>query len=312
MSLKEEVMGNVLEKLKGWDASKILPLIEAFPGEKEGAEAVLRGEKRIILEDIIRKFFDHTGRAIPSHLGITAKVCDENRDFHAELPELSCTEIREQVASFFSKGTEFAETGRFEDETAALKEKYFDHELIGNFFQRAQRIIFPKHDARKNYGASLQGLILPAVERAYKKSFPERKFTNYRDGNLTGNVKIIPKTGHEDLVSLMAEKSVSAWYSPNPFQGFSIFAQREAMKVLTQYGWFALAGGIDTGIVMATYAGAMARDFHTPVYTCGSISWRSAGCSLGFGAHGGGFGFAHTGRLSDAFDGYSGGLVLFR
>jgi hypothetical protein len=282
-------------------------------GGQEVMERILSDEYDVKIELIkkIRKLLDHTGRCIPMHFGIESNVCDENRNFHVEIPELSCAEIREQTAKFFPKETEFAEVSRFEDETATLKEKYTGHELVGNFFQRARRIVLPKHDVRKNYGASMQDFILPAVERAYKKSFPARNFVNYRKNDLVGNVSIIPGTGHDGLISLMSEKSVSAWYSPNPFQGFSIFAQREAMKILTQYG-FALAGGIDTGVAIVAYVESMARDFNTPVCTCGAVSWRSAGYSRGFDADGGGFGFGSAGLLAGASGSDSGGLVLFR
>ena len=300
----------VLEKLRGIDPGKMLAIVDLF-GSRENLDACLRGEKKMTLEDVIRKLFDHTGRCIPPHLGITAKVCDENRNFHVELPELGCAELREQIASFFPKGTEFAEANRIEDETGALYEEFSSHELVGNFFKRAKRIVFPKHDARENYGASMQKFILPAVAKAYAQSFPERKFTNHRDGELDGKISILPDTGHDKLVSLMAEKSVVVWYASNPFQGFSIFAQREAMKILTQYG-FALAGGVDTGVAAATYVGEMTRDYNTPVHTCGAVSWQSADFSLYFGASDDGFRFAYTGYLTGAFDAGSGGLVLFR
>lgn len=277
----------VLEKLKGLD------------------------EKKMMLEDVIRKLFDHTGRGIPAHLGITANACDENRKFHVELPEISYAEIRERIVSFFPEGTEFAETNHFEDEAAALKERYAGHELVGNFFQRARPILLPKHDARKNYGASMQDFVLPAAAKAYAQSFPNRKFTNYRDGELAGNIYIIPGTGHDELLELMAEESVVAWYSPNPFQGFSIFVQREAMKILNHYG-FALAGGVDTGIAVANYIGEMARDYNTPAYTCSALSWQSVAYSLHFYAHDGEFYFENTDYLADANGSYSGGLVLFR
>jgi hypothetical protein len=301
----------VLEKLDGFDAGKQIALIDAFPGQREGVDAVLRGEKRITLEDVIRKLFDRAGRCIPVHLNIESDARDENRDFHVELPELSCVEIREGIASFFPKGTGFAEASRFEDETTALKEKYFDHELVGNFFKHARPIILPKHDARKNYGASMQDFILPAVERAYKKSFPKRKFVNYRNEELAGKISIVPGTGHDELISLMAEKSIVAWYSPNPFQGFSVFAQREAMKILTQYG-FALAGGVDTGTAAVAYAGEMARDYKTPAYTCSAVSWQSADYSLNFYANDDEFSFDNTDCLAIAYDYDSGGLLLFR
>ncbi|MFA6047868.1 MAG: hypothetical protein WCV59_03640 [Parcubacteria group bacterium] len=301
----------VLEKLQDLDAGKLLALVDAFPGQRAGLDAVLRGEERIILEKIIRKLLDKSGRCIPAHLGITASVCDENRGFHVELPKLSYAEIRERTAGFFP-GTEVASANKFVDVAEVLRAKYDSHELVGNFFQRARPIVLPKCDARENYGSLMQNFILPAVERAYKDQFPKRKFTNYRKGELDGKIAIISDTGHEELVSLMAEESVVAWYSPNPLQGFSIFAQREAMKILMRHGGFALAGGVDTGTAVVAYTETMARDFKTPAYICSALSWRSADDSLCFGAGGGGFGFGGAAGLADAYYDGSGGLVLFR
>lgn len=269
-----------------------------------------RGERKLTTEEIIRLIFDHTGRSIPAHIGVVSKVCDENRSFHVELPELSWGEILERLVSRFPRGTEFASASEFQERALTLREKYLGNELVANFFKRAKPIPFPKHDARKNMGASMQNFVLPAVELA-KEHFPKQKFTNYRDGQLDGNVFIIPNTGHNELVELMAKESVVAWYSPNSFQGFSINAQREAMKVLLQYG-FALAGGVDTGTAAVAYAKEMARDYQTPVYTCSALAWRSAGYSLGFGASDGELCFDRTDRLADAHEHRSGGLVLFR
>lgn len=279
----------------------------------EDQDAVIRGEKRLTTEEVVRLIFDYIGRVIAPHISdVNSDVRDEKHDFHVELPELGYEEIRDgRMVSFFPKGTEFAEAARFEDEAEALKAKWIADPLIANFFKRARPVVFPEHDARKNYGASMQDFILPAVERAYKKSFPERKFTNYRDGELAGKISMIPGTGHDELVNLMAEKSVVAWYSPNPFQGFSIFAQREAMKTLTKYG-LALAGGIDTGTAAIAYIEAIARDYQTPVYTCSALSWQSAGFSLNFSAYDDEFSFDNTGILSAARGCDSGGLVLFR
>ena len=189
----------VLEKLRGLDAPKQLAIVDGF-GSRENLEAWLRGEKRMTLEDVIRKLFDHTGRCIPMHLGITGNVRDENRDYHVELSELSYAEIRERLVSFFSKGTEFVSADEFKDVAETLKEKYAGHELVGNFFKRARPIILPKHDARKNYGTSMQDFILPAVGRVYKERFPKRKFTNYRNGELDGKISIISGTSHDELV----------------------------------------------------------------------------------------------------------------
>ncbi len=300
----------VLEKLRGIDASKLLAVVDLF-GSREILEACLRGEKRMTLEDVIRKLFDHTGRCIPQHLGITKKACDENRDFHVESSMRYYATTHERLVSSFPEGTEFLSAEEFERNAETLKAKCISHELIGNFFQRAWPILLPKHDARENYGASMQDFILPAVKDAYRRQFPERKFTNHRDGELAEKVSIISGTGHDEVVSLMAEKSVVAWYSPNPFQGFSIFAQREAMKILVQYG-FSLAGGVDTGVAAVAYTGEMARDYKTPACTCSAISWRSADYSLHFNAHDDEFRFGSTDNLADANDLNSGGLVLFR
>lgn len=296
----------VLEKLKGWDALRILPLLEAFPGEGEGAESVLRGENRIILEKIIRKLFDRTGRCIPAHLGVTSKICDENRKLHVNLSEIGYGKLHQIITGYFPKEMEFVKPVRFVHEAEALKKRYANHELVGNFFKRARPILLPRFDARENMGASLERIFVPAVERAYKMAFPGRKFVNYKKNHLSGNVSIVPNTGHEELVAMMAEKSFAAWYSPNPFQGFSINAQHEAMKILMQYG-FALAGGIDTAVAAVAYVGEMARDFKTSNHTCSALSH-----PFSFSAYSSVFGFDSIKNIDDAFDSCSGGLVLFR
>ncbi|KKR20556.1 MAG: hypothetical protein UT50_C0016G0005 [Candidatus Moranbacteria bacterium GW2011_GWA2_39_41] len=300
----------VLEKLRGLDAPKQLAIVDGFGG-RENLEAWLRGEKRMTLEDVIRKLFDHTGRCIPAHLGITSKACDENRGFNVELPELGYGKLHQIITGCFPKEMEFIDQRRFVAEAEVLKKKYTGDELVGNFFKRARPILLPRHDAQKDMGASLNELFVPAVEQVYKKAYPDRNFVNYRKADLVGNVSIIPGTGHDELVAMMAEKSFAAWYSPNPFQGFSINAQREAMKILMQYG-FALAGGVDTAVAAVAYAGEMSRDFKTPVYTCSALSWRSAGYSLRFFACGFEFFFGLPDVLFGACGRGSGGLVLFR
>lgn len=282
-------------------------------GGEDVIDAILSDQYELNLIKKIRALFDHTSRCIPSHLNIASNVRDENRKFHVEFPEISCMEIRKRLADSFPKGTEFAEVSRFEDETGALKKKYAEHELVGNFLKRARRIILPKHNTRKNYRASMRDFILPAVKRAYENKFnnPKREFKDYRDKEFDGKIYIISGTGHKELISLMAKKSVSAWYSPNPFQGFSINAQREAMKTLTQYG-FALAGGLDTGTAVVAYTREMARNFNTPVYTCSALSWGSADYSLIFCARRYVLRFDSTIDVSDADGMQSGGLVLFR
>lgn len=243
---------NVLKKLRGLDAPKMLAVVDLF-GSRENLEACLRGEKKMTLEDIIRKLVDHTGRLIPAHLGITCAVCDENRNFHIQQSTINYGEILARYTEFFPKGTLFLSAAEFKDRAEAGKERLTQDNLTSDLVKRVHMPLPLPHYAVSEYGTSMQDFFLLAVRNAYETQFPQRKFVNYRDGELAGQVSVIPNVGHDRVITLMAEGPGMAWYFPNPMQGFSVLAQREAMKMLLQRG-FTLAGAIEPALGFVGYS----------------------------------------------------------
>lgn len=299
---------NVLEKLRGLDAPKMLAVVDLF-GSRENLEACLRGEKKMTLEDVIRKLVDHTGRLIPAHLGITCAVCDENRNFHIQQPTINYGEILARYTEFFPKGTLFLSAAEFEDRAEAGKERLVQDNMTSDLVKRVHMPLLLPHYAVSEYGTSMQNFFLLAVKNAYKADFPDREFINYRDGELAKQVSVIPNTGHDRFLAMMAEGPGMAWYFPNPMQGFSVLAQREAMNMLLSRG-FTLTGAIEPTLGFVGYSKEMARDYNTPGFDCPAVSFRSSSFSLSFWADGGPLEFGRSDYLDCADDGYSGGVVF--
>lgn len=299
----------VLKKVKGWDFPRLLALLEAFPEENLGAEAVLRGEKRIILEDIIRLLADQTGRGIPAHLGLTFKACDENRKFYVNQPQWTYREAHALFVDSFPKGTKFLSLAEFEDRGEAALQKIKADPLTCNFTNRAHMPLLSPQHVVTDEGTSLQEFYLPVVSQVYKTQFPDREFNNYLDGELAGQVTTIPETGHDYFIATSADGPGMFWYFPNPMQGFSVLAQQQSMKLLLPRG-FSLAGAIETALGLIGYSKEMAWDYNTPGYDCSAVSFRSSSSSLLFLAFVAYLKFDAYDFLDYAFGLYSGGLVF--
>ncbi len=271
---------------------------------------LLVGDVKASFEEVIKKFVDQTGRGIPTHLGLTSAACDENRDFLVQRAEINYSEHRERFIEFFPPGTKFVEANELQDRAEVAKEKFLKDELVANLFQRAHLPLpLPQHDVAGNYGQSLQKFFLPAVKRAYESQFSERKFNNYRDGELAGKISVIPNVGHDKLIVAMAQGPGVAWYFPHPLQGLSVHAQREAMKMLLKHDLL-LAGAIEPTLGIVGFTQEMVGSYSTPGYDCSAVSWRSADYSLYFKADDDELDCSDSGRLGSAYDGCSGGLVL--
>ena len=295
-------------KLSGLGGGNGFAIVDLFGG-RDNLAACLCGEKIIILKDVIRELIDHNGRGIPSPLGVTSEVCDEDRTFHIDQPKINYYEIRARFIEFFPKGTIFISEAEFEDRAENAKEKILRDAVVSNIFNRAHLALpFPQYVVN-DMGDSLQDFFLPAGKKAYLAQFSSREFRNHRDGQLSGKVFIIPDMGHEKFISVMAEKPGMAWYFPNPMQGFSVNAQREAMKKLLPHG-FTLAGTIEPVLAMVGYSKYLARDKKTPGIDCSAVSFVSWSGSLGFGAGDGCLGFGDGGDIDGPSGPDSGGLVF--
>ena len=299
----------VLDSLRGLDGPTVLALVDEFPDGREGVDAVLRGDKEIVLKDAVRVLVDKNGRCIPAHLGVTSGVCDENRDFRVAQPQADYAEIRERFVEFFSSGTRFVEANELEDRAEAAKENLLQNNLVANLFKRAALPLpLPQHQVG-DYGASMQEFFIPAVCAAYKNQFPERQSSNYLGGDLVGNFAVVPGVGHDKLLATMAGSPGVCWYFPHPLQGFSVHAQREAMAALLAHGLL-LAGAIEPALAIIGFTKETAGSFNTPGYDCPAVNWRSADGSFGLKASDGELRCYGRGVLGLACGDYSGGLVL--
>lgn len=297
---------------RDWTTGQLNALVKKI-GE-EDARAILRGEKIAVIEDVpFVELFDKNGRRIPPR-GLKAAVCDANRNFYLKQPKLETVEdyanrlVRFQEA--FHPGPCMS-AAEFQGRAKELLEQLEKDERLRNLLKGVHLpVIVPELEAKDfDYGQVLEEVFLAAVGWAYQREFPGRKFNNYRQGELAGRVNIIEGSRHDQLIAKMRQGPVVGICFPNPLQGYSILADREQMTTLPQK--LLLNGGFDTAAAEVGYPDILARDFNTPGQDCAALSWRSAWCSLVFGAGGDWFGFALTGGLAVARDHYSGGLAFF-
>ncbi|OGI26333.1 MAG: hypothetical protein A3J76_00010 [Candidatus Moranbacteria bacterium RBG_13_45_13] len=281
-------------------------------GGQEGVEKILSGKYEVQMIEKILPLVDHTGRLIPTHLGVTKAVCDENRNFRLNRTEFGIgfyADILARFQQFFPADTVFVSAEEFVKRAEAAKVALLKNPLLANLFNRAAWLLpLPQYDVQ-DMGRSMQEFFLLAAAAAYANQFPKRKFNNYC-GEMTG--KILPLAdynGYDQFIAIMKSGPGVAWYFPNPMQGFSMDAQREAGKFLRSYN-LTLNGPIEPMLALVGFTAEMGRDFHTPGYDCPATSWRSAGSSLYFGAYDGGFCVRDSGYLDAASGRSSGGLVL--
>ncbi|MFA5317989.1 MAG: hypothetical protein WC323_00725 [Patescibacteria group bacterium] len=275
-------------------------------GGQEVWDAWLRGEKTVTVEDAIRLFFDKHGRRIPE--GLQANVCDVNRDFRLAQPRLDTEDLANRILRLH--GCLSINTGitaeQFKAKTESLLAIIRENSQIANIASGVYLpVVLPKL-VTDDFGAELE-LYLAGVNNSYVKTFSDRNFNNYRKGDLSGKVSVVDGSRHDQLISRMKERPIIGLHFPNPLQGFSINASREQMSTLPE-GF--ILSGMDTPIAMTMYPDILARDNTSPGLDLAALQWRSAGCSLGFGAGGGGFDFGSTGGLAYADGRYSGGLLF--
>jgi len=256
-------------------------------GGEETVDAILRGEKKITIEDIIRLLVDKSGRCIKQPQG-TAKVCDANMSLRFDpLPD----------------GFEFQPIGmeveEFKGRIEAIKAKVAANIQVANLLKGVSYPILLPQISAGDYGALMEEIFLPLVEASYTKAFPERKFYNYHKGKLTSKVSIVDER-HQRLVADLSDEPIPGILF-FPLQGFSVQAQREMANLMPEN--ISLAGAIEIAVAEATYPRILSRGT-TPLKDCSAVLWLDADCSLCFDARGGQLGFngrydlAHAGGNS--------------
>ena len=278
----------------------------------EEREAVIRGDRKLTTEEVIRLLIDQNGRGIPAHLGIKSDAKDENAIFTIKQLTNNYGEIRDSYVEAFADFPElkFLSASEFEDRSEKKKEMLLADGLISNLVRRAHMPIPTPYFVVNDYGKgkALQEIFLAVLEKMYKKHFPDRNFENY-NVELKKKVRIIKNTGYDKFIAMMASGPDAVWYFPRALQGFSINAEREAMKILIGRS-LALSGAISTSLAITGNVVEMVGSFNTPGYDCAAVSWESSDFSLYFEASGDELEFDGTDDLGGAHDDYSAGLVF--
>lgn len=291
---------------KDWTTGKLNAVIKIIGAEN--AERLLRGEITVKFEEAIRMLFDRNGRRIPQ--GLKANVCDSNRDFRLVQPAMATLEDYtgrlKRLQDYLGIDTGIT-AEEFEREIKRQLALIQSDPQVANLAKGVcLPLILPKLE-KANLGDILEQY-LKALETSYFDNFPNRKFNNYRKGELKGKVSVVEAGRYDEVIKRMKQGTVVVIYFPDPLQGFSVNASIEQIETLPES--FAVSG-FEAVIAAIMYPDVLARDWHTPGLDLAALSWRSSDYSLCLEARDGYAGFGRRGSLSDAYGLYSAGVVFF-
>lgn len=290
--------------IQDWTTGDLNALVKNL-GE-DVARSIKRGGVEVSVEEVVNKLFDKNGRRIPQ--GLESAVCDADRTFYLDQPMFEFGALAEAFQRHFPRELEFSSAVELEDRGMATIEWIKSEEQLANIVKGPHFILgFPLMPVN-DYGEVLEEVFLPAVGSSYMTQFPQRKFINYRKGELKRQVDVVEKS-HNQLHLLMPEQKVVVVWFPC-LQGFSIDAQREQMATLPNPERIWLSGTLEASMGIVGYPGVMARDYNTPGLDQAANSWQSADHSLYFRAFDDGLNFGGRSDLARTYGDDSGGLLF--
>ena len=298
--IKEEIMGQA--NLTAEQVEKLIDII----GE-ENVKRLLAGKITLEFKETAKGLFDKHGRRIPVNLRVD--VCDADGSFRLDQPEMvnevdyanrilrlhECLDVNTGITAEQLKA-----------ETERLLSLIRNTPQIVNILRGVWLPVVMPSLTDEDLGTTLEQY-LEGVGKSYVKTFGDRKFYNYRKGELAGKVITALGGRHDQLVERMKRGPVVGIHFPDSLRGFSINAGRGQMESLPKE--FILSG-MDTVIAIAMYPDVLACGWGTPALDLAVLSWWSAGASLSFGARDAGLHFGSTADLVHASGGYSAGLLF--
>ncbi len=256
----------------------------------------------------IKPLFDKNGRRIP--LNLNAAVCDPDKDYFVEQPSVS---YKDRLCKGFTNTglNAFMSLADFSDKAEKLLNELRSSEQLKNLLKGPYLpIIIPKTHLT-DLGAMTEDLVTAAgksYQNHFTKLFGKRSFTNYRKGELEGQVTVANGSRYERVVEHIQKESMVGIYFPTVLQGFSVHADVEQMASLPES--LILSGPLDIAMAFAMYPDVLGRNGYTPVYDCSAVNWQSSASSLFFGARGDSASFGGRGSLSYALGNFSGGVLF--
>ncbi|MBM3204394.1 hypothetical protein FJZ48_00200 [Candidatus Uhrbacteria bacterium] len=244
-------------------------------------DGVIRDELvvHVTFKDGTAVLVDRNGRVIP--ISGMKGVVDAKRAYYLTQPEIDYAARLARLQEFYGKDVKFMSAAEFEDRCKAALARITGNQQIANL-PRGPHFPFALPQLQGDAGQLLNDTIIPALARSYKAQFSKPPFTNYREGELAGQVTVIPGTRQERLVEAMAKGPVCGVYFP-ALQGFGIIADREMITHLPEN---LILSGMEVPAVVTAYPEITGRDGKTPVLDMAALQWQSDGFSLGFRAYG--------------------------
>ncbi len=295
-----------LKELKGLDAGRQLALVKKLGG-RDIVNAILRGEKKVKVEDAFQLLFDKRGRRIPE--GLSTKVCDDDRAFKLNQPKLETgADYADRIARLhkcLSVDTRIRSAELFKNEVEDLLGLIRNNPLTSKILNGIWLpVIMPQ--IIDDLGTTLVQY-LTAVERSYIKTFSKQRFFNKIEDFPANEVSIVDGSRHEQLIEQMKKGPVIGIYFPNQLQGFSKDACREQMSTLPK-GF--ILSGLDIPIAMIMYPDVLAYDISTPGYELNALAGQSSDNLFYFKTALSSLFFETAGRMASANGKFSGGLLF--
>jgi len=299
-----------VEKVEDFSVAHLIALVNKCGGLNE-AMAVLRGEKKITLEDVIRLLLDKNGRCIPQE-EVTENVCDPDTDYYFDrlTGDVDYAPILLSWEKLFNREAVLT-PDEFKSHIKAIKHRVAiwptaDKPQIANLFAGPHFPVILPQLSQGDYGRILESTFLPVVESAYTESYPDRKFFNHRAGELAGQVTIVDDR-HAKLIKDL-ESGPIVGVICYPLQGFSVEAQRQMANLMPDF--VSLSGPIEEAVATAMFPKHLVRDVNTPVQHCSAVKWHDSGVSLYFSANNTGLALNFHGSLGGAHDFCSGAFFV--
>lgn len=249
--------------------------------------------------------FDEHGRCIPKDESGVHQLSREY--FKLQQPAIDYPAIHERISTLF--GNEgLPDKVEFTRRIANIRERLHNAPETSNLLQGICIPILLPRARRDDIGIALDERYLPAVESAFKSSFPEYSFTNHHKTGLGGKLRSAPGSRHEVLLERMRDEAIVGCYFPclTEYAPSAALAQMAALPEQ-----FLLAGGIDTCAALISAPGLLLNhNAYPPLLWLSGLEAEKADANYHFEAYGYNLTFNRRLHFGQPAEYWASGLVV--
>lgn len=184
--------------------------------------------------------FDEHGRCIPQ--GGNGVHALSRQYFKLQQPAIDYVTIHERVSTLLGNAG-LPSVDEFTRRIADIQARLRDDPATRNLLHGVCIPILLPRAGHGDIGQVLDERYLPAVESAFKSSFPEYSFTNHHKTGLGGKLQVARGSRHDLLLERLGDGAVVGCYFPCLTEYAPSAALARMATLPTQ---FLLAGGVDT------------------------------------------------------------------